>query len=184
MVSGRSELPLCFCEGSYHTVCAAHQRRMRKLGRPSAVRVGKEPPFRVLAASGDLFQAGPARTDASTAATCATDTHRYQVHTAKEDYSLLDGIHYLPGFKSGFVAPPTFNQVGLVRVMSAVCGGYSAVEEVSTENSAAPTRSEQPEFRSLAALSQQTTRIRRTKRPAHSFRNKQNCRKSIHGFSY
>lgn len=83
---------------------------MNELGRVSAVRLVKVPPFSVLVVNGSTFPAGPAWTDADTAVACSTDITRYHVQLVKEMCSLQDGIHYLPAFKTEFLRPPYTNQ--------------------------------------------------------------------------
>lgn len=82
---------------------------MRELKRLSVVHLVKVSPFSVLVVKGNISRAGPARTGANTALTCAMDTINYHVHFVNEVLSPPDGIHYLLDLKSRFLQPPSTN---------------------------------------------------------------------------
>lgn len=146
---------LRICAGSHRIALAVHQSRVKDPVRVRGVRLMKVLQFSKLVVDGNTFHDGPATTDANTAFRRAADTIKYHVHFVKERYSLPNGISYLPDFRSGFLQPPSTNQDDINATVDAVFGEYSAVEEASTEALAPRSKSDQPERRTSAALSQQ-----------------------------
>lgn len=119
------------------------------------VPVVKVPQSSVPGVNDDTLHASHAWKNAKIAFICSTGTIRYQVHFVKESHSLPDGIHYRLDFKPRLLQAKHTYQHELDAVMDVTCGESPAVEEASTEASASPRRSDEPEPGSPTSLLQQ-----------------------------